>query len=130
MKLNSPESDLRLERRIDYLISDADIEAALTVLREGLKAEKSVRQRAGGGEGTRYMMVPDHHVRHASARLIVEYAFGKATQQIEVAVNHNQTMAPAEVAKRILNSGVDVAGVMETYFSSMRHVRSEPPGLT
>ena len=118
----------RARQQITDLITDADIGGALTVLRDGLRAESTVRTHAGGPTGTSYQRVPDNHIRHVSARLLLEYAFGKPSISQEITVTHEQrAIAPDEIAKRILASGVDVSGVVSTYVDSLRNAKADTP---
>lgn len=108
---------------VHQFIEDEDYENAVNVLRTGMKAAHTVRQSKPGGErGVDYVEVPDHSTRLTSARLMLEYGFGKPATRHDINVTDTTQKAasPSEIMSRLANSGQDLAEIMNTYTDSMK----------
>jgi hypothetical protein len=114
----------KTKRDIAQFLENKDIENALDVLRTGLKATKTNRYRdPQKPKGIQYAKVPDHNVRYHSAKLLLEYGFGKpATRaEIEVTDNTSKTASPQEIIKRIQQSAHSFRDIADTYVNSLEH---------
>jgi len=108
---------------VHQFIEDEDYENAVNVLRTGMKASHTVRQsRPGGERGVDYVEVPDHSTRLTSARLMLEYGFGKPATRHDINVTDTtqQAASPSEIMARLADSGQDLAQIMNTYTESLK----------
>ena len=106
-------------------IEDEDYANAVHVLRNGMKASHTVRQsREDGQRGVDYVEVPDHSTRLTSARLMLEYGFGKPATRHDINVTDNtqKTATPAEIMARLADSGQDLSQIVNTYTESLKSV--------
>ena len=116
----------RVRDDVHKYIEDDDFEKAVTVLRTGMQATQIVRGTTTEGQrGMRYDEVPDHGTRLTSARLMLEYGFGKPATRHDITVDDKsqKTASPAEIMRRIQDSGVGLNDIMETYTESLPKVR-------
>ena len=116
-KVNS-ESSKKLKRDISDFIEDGDIESALNTLRDGLKATKVSRYRdPQKPRGVQYSEKPDHAVRFSSAKLILEYGFGRPATRAEISITDDtqRTASPAEIMARFQQSGAQLAQIIDVY---------------
>ena len=120
----------RLREDVHKYIEDDDFEKAVSVLRTGMKATQIVRgSTLEGQRGMRYDEVPDHGTRLTSARLMLEYGFGKPATRHDITVDDKsrKVVSPSEIMERIRNSGVGLATIVETYTDSLTKVEEEVP---
>ena len=112
----------RLREDVHKYIADEDFEKAVSVLRTGMKATQIVRgQTLEDQKGMRYEEVPDHTTRLTSARLMLEYGFGKPATRHDITVDDKtqKTASPDEIMRRIRESGVGLTEIVETYTDSL-----------
>lgn len=105
----------------DFLVNN-DIESALDVLRTGLKATKTNRYRdPQKPKGIQYAKVPDHTIRYHSAKLLLEYGFGKPATRAEIEVKDttNKSASPQEIIQKIQNSAHTFREITDTYVKSL-----------
>ena len=112
----------RLREDVHKYIENDDFEKAVGVLRKGMKATQIVRgSTLEGQRGMRYDEVPDHGTRLTSARLMLEYGFGKPATRHDITVDDKtkKTASPDEIMRRIRDSGVGLTEIVETYTDSL-----------
>ena len=115
---------------IRELIEDDDLEKAVAVLRDGLKATTRTRTRGEYVKGQKnqiqYKEVPDNGVRLSCAKLLLEYGFGKPhqSQSIEVKGDGRPQLTTADIAARIAASGADLARIASAYTDGL--AQAEP----
>ena len=113
----------KLAEDVHRFIEDEDYQNAVGVLREGMQASHTVRQsRTDGQRGVDYVEVPDHSTRLTSARLMLEYGFGKPATRHDINVTDNtqKTASSAEIMERLRDSGKNLAAIMDTYTNSIQ----------
>ena len=116
----------RVRDDVHKYIEDDDFEKAVGVLRTGMKATQIVRGTTNEGQrGMRYDEVPDHSTRLMSARLMLEYGFGKPATRHDITVDDKsrKIASPGEIMDRIRNSGVGLTEIVETYSESLPAAR-------
>ena len=116
----------RIREDVHKYIEDDDFAKAVGVLREGMASVQIVRGVSEPGQrGMNYVEIPDHSTRLTSARLMLEYGFGKPATRHDITVDDKtqKTASPAEIMERIQNSGVGLAQIVETYTDSLPRVR-------
>tara|TARA_R110002020_G_scaffold450570_1_gene664202 strand:+ start:242 stop:661 length:420 start_codon:yes stop_codon:yes gene_type:complete len=119
-------SNKKLKEDVHKFIEDEDYANAVSVLRSGMEASHTIRQsRDDGQRGVNYVEVPDHSTRLTSARLMLEYGFGKPATRHDINVTDNTQIqaSPAEVMARLANSGQDLVHIMNTYTESAKKVQ-------
>jgi hypothetical protein len=112
----------KLKRDISDFLVDDDIEKALITLREGLKATKVNRYRdPKNPRGIQYGDKPDHTVRFHSAKLLLEYGFGKPATRAEISITDEskKSASPDEIIKKIQNSAHSFKEIADTYVHSL-----------
>ena len=123
----------RVREDVHKYIEDDDFEKAVDVLRNGMQATQIVRGTTEEGQrGMRYDEVPDHSTRLTSARLMLEYGFGKPATRHDITVDDKsrKVVSPTEIMDRIRNSGVGLTQIVETYTDSLpKAVEPEPMEL-
>ena len=120
----------RLREDVHKYIEDEDFASAVGVLRKGMKATQIVRGATLEGQRQmRYEEVPDHSTRLTSARLMLEYGFGKPATRHDITVDDKsaKTASPDEIMKRIRNSGVALGDIVETYTDSLKTAKIMEP---
>lgn len=116
-------------KEVRELISDDDLAGAINVLREGLAATKSARKRGEWVKGQKnqvqYVQIPDSNVRMASAKLLLEYGFGRPhqSQSIEVKGDNRPQLTTADIAARIAASGADLARIASAYTDGLAQAK-------
>ena len=123
IRKNTPK---RVREDVHKYIEDEDFEKAIRVLRTGMKAVQIVRgSTLEGQRGMRYEEVPDHSTRLTSAKLMLEYGFGKPATRHDITVDDKsrKMASPDEIMSRIRDSGVGLTQIMETYTESLPIVR-------
>ena len=110
-------------------IKDGDLEEAVDVLRESMKATTTVvkatapKSRTGKAAGKSVTVeVADNSTRLAAARLLMEYGFGKPIQQQHIELDDGQTtklLTQDEVVGRLAESGIDLKDVLDTYVENL-----------
>ncbi len=118
----------RLREDVHRFIHDEDFEMAMGALREGLQAMHTVRQsREDGQRGVEYVEKPSHTVRIASAKLMLEYGFGKPATRAEININDSsaKTVSPAEIMSRFRTSGMDLNEIVDVYAESVKEAPLE-----
>jgi len=116
-KVNSAGSK-KLKRDVSDFIEDGDIEKALNTLRDGLKATKVSRYRdPKKPRGVQYSEKPDHAVRFSSAKLMLEYGFGRPATRAEISITDDtqKTASPAEIMERFKQSGAQLSQIIDVY---------------
>ena len=116
----------RLREDVHKFIHDDDFESAITALREGLKANHTVRKsRDDGQRGVEYSEVPCHTVRLTAAKLLLEYGFGKPATRAEITVTKDTTreITTGDILARFRSSGMDLNEIVDVYAES---VEKEP----
>lgn len=111
----------RLREDVHKFIDDDDFTKAVLALREGLEATTSVRKsRDDGQRGVQYVEKADHTTRLASARMLLEYGFGKPATRHDITVNDETQKAatPAEIMSRIASAGTSLGEIIEVYSES------------
>ena len=114
---------------VHKFIEDDDYANAVECLRDGMTARHVVRRsREEGQRGVEYDEVPDHGVRLTSARLMLEYGFGKPATRHEIAVSDNtqRSASPAEIMSRLRDSGQNLAEIMDVYTNSVKEAEMVP----
>jgi len=118
----------QLREDIHQFIQDEDFEAAMNALRDGLKANHTVRQnRSDGQRGVEYIERPNHTTRLTAAKLMLEYGFGKPATRAEITVNDNsiKSISPADIMSRFRQSGMDLNEIVDVYSESVREAPVE-----
>lgn len=116
----------RLREDVHKFIHDDDFELAVAALRDGLKAQQTVRRnRDDGQRGVEYEEVPSHTVRITAAKLLLEYGFGKPATRAEITVSkdNSQEISTGDILSRFRSSGMDLNEIVDVYAES---VREEP----
>ena len=112
----------RLREDVHKYIEDDDFASAVSVLRKGMDATQIVRGASVEGQRQmRYEEVPDHSTRLTSARLMLEYGFGKPATRHDITVDDKTRKAasPDEIMRRVRDSGVALGDIMDTYTESL-----------
>ena len=112
------EGSKKLKRDVSDFIEDGDIEKALATLRDGLKATKVSRYRdPKKPRGVQYNEKPDHAVRFSSAKLMLEYGFGRPATRAEISITDDtqRTASPAEIMARFQQSGAQLSQIIDVY---------------
>ena len=118
----------QLREDIHRFIQDEDFEAAMNALRDGLKANHTVRQnRSDGQRGVEYIERPNHTTRLTAAKLMLEYGFGKPATRAEITVNDNSSkvISPAEIMSRFRQTGMDLNEIVDVYAESVQEAPVE-----
>lgn len=113
---------------VHQFIKDEDYANAVNCLREGMEATHIVRESKTNGErGVNYKEVIDHSTRISSAKLMLEYGFGKPATRQDINITDNTRLhaSPAEVMGRLMSSGQDLANIMEVYTKSVKEAPIE-----
>ena len=113
---------------VHQYIQEQDYENAVKVLRDGMDATHIVRESKGNGErGVNYKEVVDHSTRISSAKLMLEYGFGKPATRQDINITDNTRLhaSPADVMGRLMSSGQDLANIMEVYTESVKETPIE-----
>ena len=113
---------------VHQFMKDEDYENAVKCLRDGMEATHIVRQSKDNGErGVDYKEVIDHSTRISSAKLMLEYGFGKPATRQDINITDNTRLhtSPAEVMGRLMSSGQDLANIMEVYSESVKEMPLE-----
>ena len=113
---------------VHEFIEDKDYKKAVECLREGMDATHIVRESKENGErGVNYKEVVDHSTRISSAKLMLEYGFGKPATRQDINITDNTRLhtSPAEVMSRLMSSGQDLANIMEVYTESVKETPIE-----
>lgn len=116
----------RLREDVHKFIHDDDFELAINALRDGLKANHTVRKsRDDGQRGVEYDEVPCHTVRLTAAKLLLEYGFGKPATRAEITVSKDTTreVTTGDILSRFRSSGMDLNEIVDVYAES---VEKEP----
>ena len=116
----------RLREDVHKFIHDDDFELAINALRDGLKANHTVRKNRSDGErGVEYDEVPCHTVRITAAKLLLEYGFGKPATRAEITVSKDTTreISTGDILSRFRSSGMDLNEIVDVYAES---VKEEP----
>jgi len=111
----------RLREDVHMFIDDDDFTKAVLALRDGLEATTSTRKsRDDGQRGVQYVEKADHTTRLASARMLLEYGFGKPATRHDITVNDETQKAatPAEIMSRIASAGTSLGEIIEVYSES------------
>lgn len=119
----------KLREDVHKFIKDEDYAKAVGCLREGMAAKHVVRRsREDGERGVDYDEVPDHGVRLTSARLMLEYGFGKPATRHEISVSDNtqRSASPTEIMSRLRDSGQNLAEIMDIYTNSVKEAEMVP----
>tara|TARA_B100000902_G_C27187373_1_gene852059 strand:- start:398 stop:781 length:384 start_codon:yes stop_codon:yes gene_type:complete len=113
---------------VHQFMKDEDYQKAVECLRDGMDATHIVRESKGNGErGVNYKEVIDHSTRISSAKLMLEYGFGKPATRQDINITDNTRLhaTPSEVMGRLMSSGQDLANIMEVYTESVRETPVE-----
>ena len=116
----------RLREDVHKFIHDDDFELAINALRDGLRANHTVRKNRSDGErGVEYDEVPCHTVRITAAKLLLEYGFGKPATRAEITVSKDTTreISTGDILSRFRSSGMDLNEIVDVYAES---VKEEP----
>jgi hypothetical protein len=119
----------RLREDIHRFIESQDFEKAVRALREGLTATAVVRRNREDGErGVEYTEKADHSTRLTSARLLLEYGFGKPATRHDISINDNtaKTASPAEIMNRLRDSGAQLTEILDVYTESVQEAQLSP----
>ena len=114
---------------VHKFIEEEDYESAVTVLRKGMAATHIVRKSKEDGErGVDYTAVPDHGTRLQSAKLMLEYGFGKPATRHDITVDDKtqKTASPAEIMSRLRDSGQNLSSILDVYTDSLTAVKESP----
>lgn len=113
----------RLREDVHKFIKDDDFELAVNALREGLKAEHTVRKsRDDGQRGVEYVDTACHPVRLNAAKLLLEYGFGKPATRAEITVtkDDSKSVTTADILSRFRSSGMDLNNIIDVYAESVQ----------
>ena len=127
IRKNTPK---RVREDVHKYIENDDFASAVDVLRTGMQATQIVRgATADGQRQMRYEEVPDHSTRLTSARLMLEYGFGKPATRHDITVDDKsrKTVSPGEIMDRIRDSGVALGDIVGTYTESLQKVETVAP---
>jgi hypothetical protein len=116
----------RLREDIHRFIEDDDFTKAVNALREGLQATTVVRKnREDGQRGVEYTEKADHTTRLTSARLMLEYGFGKPATRAEININDEtqKSASPAEIMARLRDSGAALSQIIDVYADSAQEAQ-------
>lgn len=122
-------------KEVRELIADDDLERAVAVLREGLTATTTTRQRGKFKKGEKnqvqYVQTPDTSIRLNCAKLLLEYGFGKphTSQTIEVKGGDRPMLTTADIAQRIAASGADLQRIATAYVDGLAEAPPAPEEL-
>lgn len=108
---------------IHNYLKEEDYEKAMSCIRDGMSATHIVRQSKENGErGVDYKEVVDHGTRLSSAKLVLEYGFGKAATRAEINItDDSRTMAtPAEIMARLASSGQNLVEIIDVYSEAVK----------
>lgn len=117
-----------MQEDIHRFVDDGDFENAVNVLRNGMKATHVVRKsRENGERGVDYEEVPDHGTRITSAKLVLEYGFGKAATRHDITMTKetSNVASPAEIMERLRDSGSQLADIIDVYSETVKEVPLE-----
>lgn len=117
-----------IQEDIHRFVDDGDFENAVNVLREGMKATHVVRRSRDNGErGVDYEEVADHSTRILSARLTLEYGFGKPATRHDITMTKetSNVATPAEIMERLRDSGSQLADIIDVYSETVKEVPLE-----
>ena len=120
----------RLREDIHRFIESEDFEKAVHALREGLTATAVVRRnRADGERGVEYTEKADHSTRLTSARLLLEYGFGKPATRHDISIDDktSKTASPAEILNRLKSAGAQLTEILDVYTDSVREAELIEP---
>lgn len=104
------EADIRL------LMESGDVYSAIEVLRDGLKAIKSVRSTNETGQRI-YKEIPDYSTRITCARLLLEWGFGKPAQKTKLEIEKTEIgiETPAQIMAKMKAADLDLTEVAQVY---------------
>jgi hypothetical protein len=114
---------------IRFHLKKSDVDTALEVLRNGMSAT-TTHIKTGRAKGAKMTVVekPDHAIRVACAKTLLEFGFGKpaVTQRIELNGGDDKTRGDTsdEIAKRISDAGVDIDDVLDSYVKGLKAIAS------
>jgi hypothetical protein len=114
---------------VHMYIRDEDYENAVSVLREGMVATHVVRQSKESGErGVDYKEVIDHGTRIQSAKLMLEYGFGKPATRQEINITDDSRLhaSPADVMHRLMDSSADLSNILNIYSGAVQEITEKP----
>ena len=114
---------------VQSYMTEGDYENAVAVLRDGMNATHIVRRSKDNGErGVNYEEVSDHGTRLQSAKLMLEYGFGKPATRADINITDTTRThtSPAEIMARIRNSGQNLSDIIEVYSESIATMTPEP----
>jgi Arc/MetJ-type ribon-helix-helix transcriptional regulator len=117
-----------MQEDIHRFVDEGDFENAVNVLRDGMKATHVVRRSKENGErGVDYEEVPDHSTRIMSAKLTLEYAFGKPATRHDITMTKetSNVASPAEIMDRLRDSGAQLADIIDVYSETVKEVPLE-----
>ena len=117
-----------MQEDIHRFVDEGDFENAVNVLRDGMKATHVVRRSKENGErGVDYEEVPDHSTRIMSAKLTLEYAFGKPATRHDITMTKetSNVATPAEIMDRLRDSGAQLADIIDVYSETVKEVPLE-----
>ena len=121
----------KLREDIHRFVADNDFENAVNALRDGLQATAVVRRnRADGERGVEYAEKADHTTRLTSARLLLEYGFGKPATRHDISIDDktSKTATPSEIMARLQGSGAQLAQIIDVYTESVQEAQLSPIG--
>ena len=110
-------------------IREEDYENAVAVLRDGMVATHVVRQSKENGErGVDYKEVIDHGTRIQSAKLMLEYGFGKPATRQEINITDDSRLhaSPADVMHRLMDSSADLTNILQVYSGAVQQITEKP----
>ena len=120
----------KVREDVHKYIENDDFASAVNVLRKGMGATQIVRGASLEGQRQmRYEEVPDHSTRLTSARLMLEYGFGKPATRHDITVDDKsrKVASPGEIMDRIRNSGIALGDIVHTYTESLQKVEDLEP---
>ena len=110
-------------------IQEKDYEKAVEVLRKGMDATHVVRRSKKNGErGVDYEEVEDHSTRLQSAKLMLEYGFGKPATRTDINITDSTRLhaSPAEVMTRLMDSSQDLTNILQVYSGAVQEIAPKP----
>lgn len=107
------EADIRL------IMESGDVYGAMEVLRDGMKATRSIRCTDDNGRRG-YKEIPDFGTRVTCARLLLEWGFGKPAQKTKLEIEKTDVAVetPAQIVAKMKKADLNLDHVAQVYLES------------
>jgi hypothetical protein len=107
------EADIRL------IMESGDVYGAMEVLRDGMKATRSIRSTDDNGRRI-YKEIPDFGTRVTCARLLLEWGFGKPAQKTKLEIEKTDVAVetPAQIVAKMKKADLNLDSVTQVYLAN------------